>query len=115
MTHRHDKSHLQTFSLHFKPINCFSFIDASFLLFVLVLYEILTKLVSKLKTTAQPRFFLHSKSLPQPHFGEQNERGCQSRIYVPRNEPYDITKKKQFTPFLSREVDEWIEMIYDPT
>ena len=36
MTHRHDMSHSQTFSMHSKPINCFSFKGASFLLFVLV-------------------------------------------------------------------------------
>ena len=34
--HRHDMSHRHTFSMHFKPIICFSFKGASFLLFVLV-------------------------------------------------------------------------------
>ena len=36
VTHRHDMSHWQTFSMHFKPKNCFSLKGASFLLFALV-------------------------------------------------------------------------------
>ena len=32
-------SHLKTFSMQFKPVNCFSFKGASFLLFVLVQLE----------------------------------------------------------------------------
>ena len=36
VTQRHDMNHWQTLSMHFRPINCFPFKGASFLLFVLV-------------------------------------------------------------------------------